>query len=156
MPRASDCHNRWIAAFLTVLAASCFLWNGCGQKGPPRPPRRLQPQAINDLAFTIHEGTVELTWTVAGKTDRGDSLPVAVKIFRSRVPAKEVGCENCPIRYTAAGEIPIPKKRSERSESIRMRYTEYVEEGYRYFFKVIAYDEHGIGSKDSNVVQFDH
>jgi hypothetical protein len=145
-----------MAAFLWVFAASCFLWNGCGQKGPPRPPRRPLPPAINDLAFTVHEGTVELTWTVAGTADRSVSAPVAVKVFRSRVPAKEAGCKDCPIRYTVAGEIPIQKKRSERSEPIRMRYAEFVEEGYRYFFKMIVYDEYGIGSKDSNVVKFDH
>jgi predicted small lipoprotein YifL len=145
-----------MAAFFAMLAASWLLLNGCGQKGPPRPPRRPLPPAIKDLAFTNREGRVELTWTVADTADRDDSAPVVVKIFRARVAGEEVDCENCSVRYTAAGEIPIPKKRSERSEPIRMRYTEFVEPGYRYFFKVIAYDEYGIGSNDSNVVQFDH
>jgi hypothetical protein len=37
-----------------------------------------------------------------------------------------------------------------------MRFTEVLEPGYRYIYKVIAYDEDGEGSKDSNTVKFDH
>jgi predicted small lipoprotein YifL len=156
MPSGSYCHNKWVAAFLLVLAGSNFLLNGCGQKGPPRLPRRPLPPAIKDLAFSVHDGMVELTWTVAIPAGRSASSAAAVKVFRSRVSAEEGGCKNCPIRYTVAGDIPIQKKRSDKSEPIRMRYTEFVEPGYRYIFKVIVYDEDGNGGKDSNVVKFDH
>jgi hypothetical protein len=69
--------------------------------------------------------------------------------------AEEARCDNCPIRYSVSGDIPIHKKRSEKSKPIRMSYTEVVEPGYRYIYKVIVYDEYGIGGKDSNIVKFD-
>ncbi len=156
MPSGSYCHNKWIAAFLVMLTGASFLGIGCGQKGSPRPPRRPLPPAVKDLAGTVHDGMVELSWTVAGTGGRSASSPAAVKVFRSRSSAAESGCENCPIRYSVSGDIPIQKKRSEKSESIRMSYTEFVEPGYRYIYKVIVYDEDGRGGQDSNIVQFDH
>ena len=156
MPSSSYCYNKWIASFLLVLAGSSFLGIGCGKKAPPRPPRLLPPPAVQDLAFTVHDGMVELTWSVAATVDRSASSPVAVKVFRARLSVEEAGCENCPIRYIVSGDIPIQKKRSEKSEPIKMSYTEFVDPGYRYLFKVIVYDEAGNGGKDSNIVQFDH
>ena len=155
MPSVAYCSNKWIATFLLVLAGPSFLWIGCGKKGPPRPPRLLLPPAVQDLAFTVQNGMVELTWTVVGTVGRSASSPAAVKVFRSRMSAVEAGCENCPVRYTVSGDIPIQKKRSEKSAPIRMSYTESVEPGYRYIFKVIVYDEEGRGSQDSNIVRFD-
>jgi hypothetical protein len=76
-------------------------------------------------------------------------------VFRFRLSAEEADCENCPIRYTVSGDIPIQKKRSDKSEPIRMRYAESVEPGYRYIYKVTVYDEYGMAGKDSNVVKFD-
>jgi hypothetical protein len=77
-------------------------------------------------------------------------------VFRSRLSAEEAGCENCPIRFTVSGDIPIHRKRSEKSKPIRISYSELVEAGYRYIYKVIVFDEYGIGGKDSNIVKFDH
>jgi hypothetical protein len=94
---------------------------------------------------------------VPGKEERRSAAPpAAVKVFRSRLSAEEAGCENCPVRYAVSADIPIHKKRFEKSESIRMSYTEFIETGYRYIYKVNVFDENGIGGKDSNIVKFDH
>ena len=42
------------------------------------------------------------------------------------------------------------------AEPARMSYSEFVEPGYRYIYKVTVLDEYGIGGKDSNIVKFDH
>jgi hypothetical protein len=47
-------------------------------------------------------------------------------------------------------------KRSEKSKPTRLRFTEVLEPGYRYIYKVILYDQDGQGGKDSNTVKFDH
>ena len=155
MQNGSYSHSKWIAAFLLVLAGSSFLWIGCGRKGPPRPPRRPLPPVVKDLAYTVHNDMVELSWTVPGAEGRSASPPAAVKVFRSRLSAEEASCENCPIRYSVSGDIPIHKKRSEKAKPTRMSFTEFVEPGYRYIYKVTVFDEYGIGGKDSNVVKFD-
>jgi hypothetical protein len=133
-----------------------FNWIGCGKKGPPHPPRRPLPPNVNDLAYSLRNDRVELSWTVPSVASRSASPPAAVKVFRSRLSAEEAGCENCPIRYALSGDIPIQKKQYEKSEPIRMSYSESVEPGYRYFYKVTVFDEYGIGGKDSNIVKFDH
>ena len=156
MQIGSYSHNKRIAVFLLVLAGSSFLWIGCGRKGPPHPPRRPLPPVVKDLEYSVHNNRVELSWTVPSAEDRSAAPPTAVKVFRSRLSAEEASCENCPIRYSVSGDIPIHKKRSEKSKPTRMSYTEFVEPGYRYIYKVTVYDEYGIGGKDSNVVKFDH
>jgi hypothetical protein len=157
MKNASHCHSKWMAALLLVLAGSSLMWIGCGKKGPPRPPRRPLPPAVKDLEYTVHNDIVELNWTVPGKAEsRNAAPPATVKVFRSRMSAEDASCENCPIRFAVSGDIPIHKQRSEKFEPIRMSYTEFVETGYHYVYKVAVFDENGIGGKDSNIVRFDH
>ena len=157
MQNASYTHRRWITALLLLLAGSSLLWIGCGKKGPPRPPRRPLPPAVKDLAYTVHNDIVKLSWTVPGKGESSSAAPpAAVKVFRSRLSAEEANCKNCPIRFAVSGDVPIHEKRSEKSKPIKMSYTEFVETGFRYIYKVIVFDEYGIAGKDSNIVKFDH
>ena len=157
MQNAFDAQSRWMAALFVMLAVSSLLAIGCGKKGPPQPPRRPQPPVVKDLDYTIHNDMVELSWTVPGRDEKAEvATPAAVRVFRSRLSAEEADCENCPVRFTASGDIPIRKKRSERSKPVRMSYSEFIEPGYRYIYKVAVLDEYGIGGKDSNIVKFDH
>ena len=149
-------HNRLMTALFVVLTGMCLLWVGCGRKGPPRPPQRPLPPKVNDLAYSLRDDRVELSWTVPGAAAGSASPAAAVKVFRARLSAEEAACENCPIRYDLVGDIPIQKKQSDKSKSTRMSYTESIEPGYRYIYKVIVYDEYGIGGKDSNIVKFDY
>ncbi len=154
---ASYSHRKWMVALLLLLVGSSLLWIGCGKKGPPRAPQRPLPVAVKDLEYTVRNDIVELNWTVPGKAqNRSAAPPVAVKVFRSRLSAEEAGCENCPIRFAKSVDIPIQSQRSEKSKPIRMSYSEFIEPGYHYIYKVIVFDEYGIGGKDSNIVKFDH
>jgi hypothetical protein len=140
-----------------VLAGSSLLWIGCGKKGPPRPPRQPLPLAVKDLDYVVHINIVKLSWTVPGKEEsRNAAPPAAVKVFRSRMSAEDASCENCPIRFAVSADIPVYKQRSDKSKPIRMSYSEFVETGYHYVYKVTVFDENGIGGKDSNIVRFDH
>lgn len=128
----------------------------CGKKGPPRPPRRPLPPAVQDLRHSVHGNVVELRWTLAGAAGRGASPAAAVKVFRAAQSDEDLGCKTCPIRFAVVGEIPIHDKAPEHAESGALRFTEVVEPGYRYSYKVIVFDKYGIGGKDSNIVEFDH
>jgi hypothetical protein len=157
MKNVSCSHSKWVAALLLVLAGSSLFWIGCGKKGPPRPPRRPLPPAVKDLEYTVHNDIVKLSWTVPGNAEsRNAAPPATVKVFRSRMSDEDASCENCPIRFAVSGDIPIHKQRSEKFKPIRMSYTEFVETGYHYVYKVAIFDENGIGGKDSNIVRFDH
>ena len=148
--------GRWLGLLFFTLAGLSFLWVGCGKKGPPRPPQRRSPPAVKDLSYTIDNQIVELSWTVEGADDRATSAPVGYKVFRSKLSAAESNCEKCPIRFTEFADVPIQMKSSEKSKPTRLRFTETLEPGYRYIYKVIAYDRDGESSQDSNTVEFDH
>ena len=156
MQNRSYSNSKWLALFIFAFAGLNFYWIGCGQKGPPQPPHRPLPPAVKDLSYVVHNQIVELSWTVPGVESNKASPPAAVKVFRSRLTTEEASCENCPVRYSVSADIPIHQKRSDRSKSIRMSYTEFVEPGYRYIYKVAVFDEYGIGGEDSNIVKFDH
>ena len=149
-------HARWSGLIFFVLVGLSFLWFGCGKKGPPRPPLRPLPLAVNDLSYAVDNQAVELSWTVAVIEDTSASSPVGYKIFRSKISAEESDCEKCPIRFAESADVPIEAKLIETSKPIRMRYTEVLEPGYRYIYKVISYDADGERSEDSNIIKFDH
>ena len=156
MPKDFSSHRRWLALFFFTLVGLSFLWAGCGKKDPPRVPQRRLPPAVKDLSYAIDNQIVELSWTVQKADDRSASGPVGYKVFRSKLLAAESDCEKCPIRFVEIGDVPIQMKRSGKSKPTRMRFTEVLEPGYRYIYKVIAYDANREGSKESNTVEFDY
>lgn len=156
VPKHIYSYEKWPTVFFFALIGLSFLWAGCGKKGPPQPPELPSPPAVKDLSYAIHNQNVELGWTIQSADDRSASSPVRCKVFRSKLSTAESNCEKCPIQFSEIGNIPIQKKRSEKSEPTRMRFIENLEPGYRYFYKVIVYDEDGRGSKDSNIITFDY
>ncbi len=149
-------HRKWSLALLLLLGGLSFVCLGCGKKGPPRPPKRPLPPVVQDLRHTIQGDVVELSWTLPGPAGGSASAPAAIKVFRAVQSDEEISCETCPIRFVAVAEIPIHENASEKSESRTLSFTETIDPGYRYIYKVIVFDEYGIGGKDSNTVEFDH
>lgn len=140
--------------FFCALATIGFLWLGCGKKGSPRPPQQPLPVAVKDLNYRIDNDVLELSWTVPVPDDHSASYPAAVKLFRFKQSAAETNCEKCPIRFNEIADLPVEMNRSEKSRSITMNFTETLEQGYRYIYKVIVYNADGIGGKDSNTIEF--
>ena len=151
-----DCfYKKGLTFFWLVVAGLSFCLSGCGQKGSPQPPQRPLPPAVEDLSYAVSNLIVELTWTVPGIESRKASAPATVRVLRGRLTAEEASCQNCPIRYSVSADIPVDQKRSESAKPKKMNYTETVEPGYHYLYKVIVVDEYGISGKDSNLIQFD-
>ena len=82
------------------------------------------------------------------------SFPAAVKLFRSKQLAEESNCEKCPIRFAEIADLPVAMNPAEKSHSTTMGYTDLLERGNRYIYKVIVYNKDGIGGKDSNTIEF--
>ena len=149
-------YHTWLMCLILTIGGISSLWLGCGKKGPPRPPKRPLPLAVEDLRFAIQGDIVELSWTHPATSGDNASRPASIKVFRALVSSEDIECENCPLRFETVAEIPIYAKASREEHSRIFRYTEKIEPGYRYTYKVIVFDKYGIGSKNSNVVQFDH
>jgi hypothetical protein len=94
-----------------------------------------------------------LTWSIPREKEKVISDPSGFIVHRSKMPLSESDCKNCPVLFKRVADIPIEVKASERLEKGSMTYTETLEKGYRYIYKVIGYTK-GVTSSDSNYVDF--
>lgn len=132
----------WLTAAL--LAASC------GKKGPPQPPSGDKPPPVTDLAYSVTGNTVKLSWTIPQTTAKAKSAVVGFLIFRYQQPAYERECPNCPVNFQQIGDVPARGQPGVTP----LVFTQTIALGYRYIYKVKAYDHGGILSRDSNFVRF--
>ena len=140
-------------AVLIVLATVIMMW-GCGRKGPPEPPTGSRTPSVRDLAYSISNNAIKLSWTIP-QPDETAQLPIAgFLIYRSQQPVLEKACPNCPILFKNIGDVPARGPGSGQSAGPPIAFTQTIEPGYRYIYKVHGYSMDGIRSKTSNFVQF--
>ena len=140
-------------AVLIGLTPVVMLW-GCGKKGPPEPPTGSRPPAVTDLGYAISKNTVNLTWTVP-QPDETARLPVTgFLIFRSLRPLLEADCPNCPMLFKIIGDVPARGPGAGQPEAPPISFTETIEPGYRYRYRVNGTSADGLRSGNSNFVGF--
>lgn len=142
--------GRWRQICILLLAGS--LVAGCGVKAPPRPPKRPLPAAVSDLSGSMDGDVLQLTW---GIPPEGDDASEATEfaVYRSKTPAAEADCRNCPLTFQHVKQISVTP--SDRQAG-RMSFSEGLEKGYRYRYKLRTYDAFGAGSDDSNLFSMDY
>jgi hypothetical protein len=136
----------WLTAAITM--------GGCGKKGPPEPPSGNRPPAVVNLAYSITGTTIKLSWTIPQTTDKAKSPVAGFLIFRYQQPAHERECPNCPVIFKQVGDVPTRRAGSGQPGLAPLVFSQTIAPGYRYIYKVKAYDDEGIASRDSNFVQF--
>jgi predicted small lipoprotein YifL len=140
-------------AVLIILVTVSMIWS-CGKKGPPVPPTGARTPSVKDLTYEISQNTLKLSWTIP-QPDETAQLPITgFLIYRSQQPVLEAACPNCPIQYKSIGDVPAKGPGSGQSGQIPITFTQTIEPGYRYYYKVHGYSTDGIRSKTSNLVQF--
>jgi len=125
--------------------------SGCGKKAPPVPPSGNRPPKVTDLGYSISENTIKLSWTIPKTGAKAKSPAIGFLIYRSKQSAVEADCPNCPIYFLKTGNVLIRDRVSERPE---LSVVFAIEPGYRYIYKVKAYDDDGVAGKDSNLIDF--
>jgi predicted small lipoprotein YifL len=137
---------------IAVLAIICLVLS-CGKKGPPEPPTGDKPPAVSDLGYRISATTIKLSWTVPPTTEKATSPVAGFLIYRNQESLALEECANCPVIFKPVGDVPSP-----RAEALDrpVVYTQELAPGYRYIFKVRAYDEDGMPGGDSNFVRFNY
>ena len=136
----------WLAAAIIIL--------GCGKKGPPEPPSGNKPAQVRDLAYSLSENTIKLSWTMPETTKKAKSPVTGFLIFRFQQSAHERECPNCPVIFKQVGDVPARRVGPGQPGLAPMVFSQTIDPGYRYIYKVKAYDDRGIASSDSNFVQF--
>jgi hypothetical protein len=136
-------------AVAVCLTAGGIIW-GCGKKGPPQPPRGDSPPRVSDLDYHIEGNTVRLSWTLPQTTAKAKTPVTGFLIYQYKQSAHERECTNCPVIFEKVGDVPV--RDNDRTQPIV--FVQTIEPGYRYIFKVTAYNRAEMASKDSNHVEF--
>lgn len=140
-------------AVLMMLAGVIMLW-GCGKKGPPEPPAGSRPPRVVDLAYGISGNTLELSWSKPEPNEEARLPVIGFLIYGSQRAMSEEACPNCPILFKIIGDVPVREAGTDQTGKPAIRFTEIIETGYRYIYKVHGYSKDGIRSKASNIVEF--
>jgi hypothetical protein len=131
---------------ILLLTAGFGLFSACGKKGPPVPPKYVEPPVVNDLQYQINGNHVTLTWTIP-KPERKPTYAISgSNVYRLKAPLDSDACPGCPLVFTLATK--------NHAKSGTGRHRETLERGFRYTFKVVTIDEANKEGPDSNLVQF--
>lgn len=138
-----------IIFFITVV----FWALSCGKKGPPVPPRAVPPPAVPMLSMELEGDDLTLIWTAPEGSKRVVSDLGGFFIYRSKQSVSAPECKDCPILFTRIGTVPY-EGQAPGTETIT--FSETLEKGIRYIYKVTVYSKSGLISGDSNLVSFTH
>ncbi|UCF93240.1 MAG: hypothetical protein JSW39_03505 [Desulfobacterales bacterium] len=109
---------------------------------------------MQDLGYQMQGDVFKLTWSIPVQ-DATFGFPLAgFRVYRSKERAVESDCQNCPVRFAKAGEVLIREKEANKAAAPRMHFFQRLESGYRYVYKVRAYNVKGAESRDSNFIEF--
>ena len=139
---------------LWILVGFFLMVSACGMKGPPKPPRKAEPPIVNDLSYVIENQSVKLSWTIPQKDGKRPANLAGFKIYRMKQTFAEAECKTCPPEFEELWDLPIVDKRSGEAQQDKMEFSDSLEPGYRYVYKVAAYLDDGAVGNDSNVVDF--
>ena len=149
--------NVCVLVLLTIGFAtwmtSAFMLSGCGKKAMPHPPSGNRPPKVIDMDYSISESTIKLSWTIPKTTDKAKSPATGFHIYRSKQSSIEADCLNCPINFLKIGDVLVRGGVSGRPEP-SVVFSQTIEPGYRYIYKVKAYNDEGLTGQDSNLIKF--
>lgn len=136
------------AAILVCLLLAGMLC-ACGRKLPPSPPSQYMPPPVADLSFQLEEHRVTLNWTVP-QLQKDQPAPAGFRIFRARQVSSETDCSSCKLDFRQTGDVTSKGKKP----GSPLHFSETLSPGYKYIYKVVAYDAKGLDGKDSKSIEF--
>jgi hypothetical protein len=140
-------HGRWA---LWVMAITLFMLNGCGRKAPPVAPSQAPLAGVVDLAGSLNQGAVRLTWNHLPENAKA----VGYIVLRAQSALSKPDCPDCPHLYQKVATVPVG--RSQRKQRHFLEFYHDLAEGFMYTFKVRPYESSGGQGPDSNLVVIMH
>lgn len=135
--------------WISIVIVVGILLANCGVKAPPVPPDYTPPPAITDLGYTLEaNGSVLLSWSLSGKERPKGAKVRGARVYRSKDSLEKPACEDCPRIFSVVKDLPL--------EQNNMFYREPLQKGFRYYYKIVLYDETNQESEGSKVVTFEY
>lgn len=145
------------AVKVIILAAvgliALMVLSGCGKKAMPQPPSGNRPPKVRDLGYSVTGNVINLSWTIPQTHAQAKSAVAGFYIYRSKQSGVEADCTSCPIQFLRIGDVLVRRPGPGQPEA-PLVYAQTIEPGFRYIYKVNAYDDDGIAGRDSNLVDF--
>ena len=131
-----------------VLAAMVFLLvaaggMGCGKKGPPLAPLDLIPPAPDHVSHQLRADQVMLQWQLDPEFQKKGNL--GVEIYRAARPLSGDACRGCPLTFEKRADLP----------ATTLTHEEFLERGFRYFYRLRTTQGANIVSDYSEIIEFD-
>ena len=119
---------------------------GCGKKGPPMAPLALIPSPPINIRYQLESEQVILQWKLDSESlKNGKQNNMRVEIYRSRQPLSQDACNGCPLTFKKRTDLPAATR----------TYSEPLEKGFRYFYRLRTTLGMNIVSEYSEPVEFD-
>ena len=109
---------------------------------------------MRDLSYRIEKDTVKLSWTVP-QTEKGKPPVTGFVIQRSKQALPLPECPNCPVYYAEVGDVPVRSDGTKPGEPRTVVFAQTIESGYRYIYRLRAYNDDEAFGRNSNTVEFD-
>jgi len=94
-----------------------------------------------------------LIWTAPEGSRRVLSDLGGFLIYRSKQSLSAPECKDCPILFTRIATVPYT---GETPGTEKITFSDTLEKGFRYIYKVTVFSKSGLTSGDSNSVSFTH
>jgi predicted small lipoprotein YifL len=119
---------------------------GCGVKGPPVSPDYSELPVVRDLAYQASQNQIELTWTIPTGADANTAAIVRASIYRLKQALGNISCPECPQTFAVIARLP--------ARSGIMKFTDTIEKGFQYYYKIVLSDTGKKHGGDSNIVHY--
>jgi hypothetical protein len=149
-------NGRWRQPLFVVLLLVCCLILACGRKAPPRAPEDDPAPAVETLGNQLEGDRLTLTVSRTEQTALQQAGYSGFTVFKSIRKISETACRNCPIMFERVAVVSFDRMhRTVPGERI-IAYTEKLEKGYRYHYKVNVNLPDGGTGKDSKPIVIQH
>ncbi|MGB5985050.1 MAG: hypothetical protein WBG37_07075 [Desulfobacterales bacterium] len=141
---------------LLALAGVVLILTACGVKTNPVPPNIAPPPAVTGMTGSLEQGRANLAWAIPLEGPRGTAPISGFRVLRAKLPLKDEPCEDCIPRFVQVRDMGLYPGVGDQPQGQEMSYSEKLDPGFEYRFKVVTYSENGIEGGDSNsvVLQF--
>ena len=128
--------------FIIASVFMVLIFAACGKKGPPVPPGIQPLPAVRGFSHVVEGDNLRLVWTKPAEW--GSSTLKGYVVHRSKTAVNSDNCDGCPILFQRVAEL------NAGSEA----FSELIEKGYDYIYKVVAVSIYGSTSPDSPLIKF--